>query len=559
MESKKRILTGTNATAVVVLTLVGAILLNAIMSQYPVVVDLTEDKIYTLSDASIDAVASLEEPVQVKVFISPDMPPPFHTLSQQLSDLLADYAAHSGGKLDYQIIQPSSEDAAAEEAAAGYGIQKVAIGQQSEDEVSLRAVYKGVAFVKGDQTEVIEDLQTTGNPEYDNFEYEFTKALMNLSDVEPRKVAFLAGFGGAAAGPQFVSSIQPVFEQLYGKLIEVSTVDLSAPGATIPEDVDALVILYVTEPVSEHAKFAIDQFVQRGGSVGWYQSATAPDEQIMRQLMQQMGPGAQMPDIRKIVDSGLVDLFSAYGLQYNADLVLDRKNALALGYVMTQQGLARVSHPATFLMSDIDQSLPFTRNVPAIAMPAPSSITIRPEVAENEALEVYEIAQTADVAVRRPTPPTSLNYQELVEPTPEEQPGPFVVAAAVQGDVASYYADRPLPEGVTEDKLVKDAVPSRVLVVGSGEFFQPRPNLGFNEQLAGMGGQFLLSSIEWLVQDNALTQIRGKNMPRLIGEVDRSMQRRIQFINIALVPAMFIMIGYLVLLARRRRKRTFEL
>ncbi len=559
MDNKKRILAGTNATAIVALTIVGAVLLNAIVSQFPLVADLTDDQIYTLSPASVEAVAGLEDKVQVKVFISPDMPPPFHTLSQQLTDLLADYAANSGGKLEYQVITPSPDDKAAEEQAAGFGIEKVGIGQQTEDEVSLRAVYKGVAFVKGDQTEVIRDLKTTGNPEYDNFEYEFTKAILNLRDIEPRKVAFAAGFGGAAGEPQFVQQIQPIFTQLYGDLIEASTVDLSAADAAVPEDVDALVILNASEPFTPRAKFAIDQFVQRGGSVGWFQSATLPDEQIMRQLMQQMGPSAQMPDIRKPANIALDDLFATYGLQYEGDMVLDRENALALGFVSTPQGFARVSHPATFLMSEIDQSLPFTRNVPALAIPAPSSITVRPEVAESEAIEAFKIVQTAASAVRRPAAPSSMGYQEFVEPQPDEQPGPFVVAAAVQGDVPSYFADNPLPEGVTEDQLETGSAASRILVVGSGEFFQPRPNLGFNEQLAGMGGQFLISSIEWLVQDNALTQIRGKSMPRLIGEVPQDLQRNIQFINIGLVPLFFATIGWVVMMRRRRRRETFEL
>ncbi len=559
MDKRKRILTGTNATIVVALTIVAAVLLNLIVSRYPTTWDLTDDQIYTLSPASVEAVTDLEEPVEVKVFVSPDMPPPFHRLPQQLSDLLTDYAAHSNGQLTYQIIQPSSDDEEAEEAAAGYGIEKVGIGQQTEDEVSLRAVYKGVAFIQGDDIEVIKDLRTTGNPETDNFEYEFTKALLNLRDTEARTVAFVSGFGGpAAAGPQFVQGVQPVFQQLYGDLIAVETVDLSASPPKIPEKVDALVILNAAQPFSDEAKFAIDQFVQKGGSVGWFQSSSVVDQQMMQQLAQQMG-GRNMPSIRKPANPGLQDFFGHYGLTHNMDLVLDRKNALALGFVMTQQGLARVSHPATFLMNDIDTTLPFTRNVPALAMPAPASITIAPEAKESEDLDVHEVVKTGPAAVRRKTPPTSLNYQEFVDPKEGEEPGPFVVAAALQGDVPSYYTDNPLPSGVSEEELVQQSKPARVLVVGSGEFFQPMPNVGFNQQLAGMGGQFLLSSIEWLVQDNALTQIRGKNMPRLIGEIPREAQRRIQFTNIALVPLLFIGIGYVIMLIRRRRRRTFEL
>lgn len=559
MNQRARVLTGTNATATVIFTIVAAVLLNVAIAQYPMTLDLTDNKIYTLSPASEEAVKSLPAPVQVKVFISPDMPPPFHMLSQQLRDLLTDYEAHSGGKLTFQIISPSADDEEAEEAAAGFGIQKVGIGQRTEDEVSLRAVYKGIAFVMGDKTEVIEDLRTTGNPEADNFEYEFTRALLNLQGTEPKIVSFVAGFGGPASMQGFVQGVQPVFETLYGNLIKVETIDLSVEKPVIGENVGALILLNIEEPVSTTAKFVIDQFVQGGGSVGWYQSASVSDHALRQQLAQQMGGQGQIPDFRKPATTGLNDLFTKYGIEYNGDVVLDRQNALALGFVMTQRGLARVSHPATYLLDNLDRSLPFTANLPALALPAPASLTIRPEVLNVEALDVFEVASTSEASVRRAEPPASLGYQEFLEPAPGEQPGPFVVAAALQGDVPSLFDDQPVPAPFTEEDVVKAANPSRVLVVGSGDFFQPRPDVGFNEQLAGMGGQFLLSSIEWLVQDNALTQIRGKNMPRLIGEIPREQQRQIQLVNIAVVPLLFIALGSMVRIYRTRRRETFKL
>ncbi|MEZ4460860.1 MAG: GldG family protein [bacterium] len=556
MAEKRRVITGTNAVAVVVISAIVAILLNVVVAGIPMPIDLTENQIYTLSQASKDTVKNLPEPVEVKVFISPGLPAPLNNLPQQISDLLADYQSASGGKLTYQIIQPAADDKDAEAAATGFGIQKVGLGSQSEDEVSLRAVYKGVAFVMGDKTERIADLRATGNPEYDNFEYEFTKKLMNLSNTKPRKLAFAAGFGGPAGSPQFLDAVRPAFEQLYGNLIELSSIDLSAADASVPEDIDALVLLNLEQPVSDRGKFAIDQFIQRGGSVGWYQSASGPDRQMIQQIMQQMGPNGPMPDIRKPLDHGLGELFKNYGIQLNSDLLLDRKNALAFGVIMTQNGLARVSHPATFLMSDIDRTLPFTRDVYSIAMPGPSSVVLTPAIKDNKDVKAFEIIKTAATAVKRDSPPTSLNYQELVEPTATEIPGPFVVAAALQGRVPSWYANNPLPAGVTEDQLVKEQAEARILVVGNADFLQPNPQVGFDEQLTGLGGQFFISSIEWLVQDNALTGIRGKVVPRLIGEVTKDQQREIQIINILFVPIFFGTVGWTILAFRRRRKKT---
>ncbi len=554
MKDKRRIISGANAIAVVVISIVVAILINVIVSGIPMPFDLTQNQIYTLSQASRDVVKNLPENVEIKVFISPDLPAPLNALPQQISDLLADYQSASGGRLTYQIIQPTADDKDAEAAASGLGIQKVGLGSQTDDEVSLRAVYKGVAFVMGDKTERIADLRASGNPEFDNFEYEFTKKLMNLSSVAPRKLAFASGFGGPAADPRFAEAVAPAFDQLYGNLVELSTVDLAAPDAKIADDIDALILMNLDQPVGERGKFAIDQFLRRGGSVGWYQSASGPDVKMLQQLMQQMGPNTRLPDIRKPLNHDLTDLFSTYGIRLNADLVLDRKNALAFGTVMTQHGMAQVSHPATFLMSDIDRSLPFTRDIYSIAMPGPSSVVITLAAHDNADIKAFEVIRTSDSAVSRKSAPLSLDYQDVVDPTADEVPGPFVIAAALQGVFPSWYTDHPLPAGTQESELVKEPAEARLLVVGNAEFFQPNPEVGYSEQLTGMGSQFLISSIDWLVQDTVLTNIRGKSTPRLIGEVSKEQQHQIQLINILFVPVFFGTIGWTVLAFRRRRK-----
>lgn len=553
---KRRLLSRANAAVVIAATLGLAVVANAVSSQVFTRFDLTENKIYTLSDASKVAVQKLDEPVEVRAFISPEMPPPFHNLSQQLQDLLSEYAAASNGTLTFQIINPD-DDPETEEAARGFGIEKVAMGQQTEKEISLRAVYKGIAFVKGDKTEVIRDLQTTGRPEQDNFEYEFTKAILNLTSSEGRKVGFLAGFGGPGGSPQFVSSVSPVFEQLYGNLIKPTSVDLSQE-ATIPDDVHALVILNLEQPVSDKARFAIDQFIQRGGSVGWFQSASVVDMELQSQLAQLGGRG-QMPETRKASNTNLADLFGHYGIELRQDVVFDRERSLAFGMVMTPQGLAQISHPATFSITDIDATLPFTRNLGTVALPAPSSLVVTAAAREQKDLEIFEIFKTAPSAVRRPETPKSIGYDAFAQRTPDEEKGPFLLGAALQGPIASYYRDKPLPEGVTEDQLIKESQPARVLIVGNGEFYQPVQQAGYDERLAGLGAQFFLSSIEWLVQDSELSQIRGKNMPTLIGEVDKPTQRTIQFVNIACVPAVFAGVGVLMMSRRRRRKETLRL
>mgnify|MGYP006290217253 CR=1 FL=1 len=559
---RRQLISGANAAVVIAATIGIAILANAIVSNVTRLrVDLTENNLYTLSEASKEVVGELEEPVTVKAYISADLPPPMHTLRRRVKDLLTEYKAASGGKLNVQVYAPGGERLTDEQSknvekeAKGYGCEKVGMGQRGKDKFSLRAVLKCVAFIQegGEKTEVIKELKTSGSASRDNFEYEFTKALMNLVDREPRKVGFVAGFGGPADQRGFSQQIEPTFEQLFGSLITPTTVDLSTE-TKVPEGISSLVILNPTKKFSDKAKWAIDQFLQQGGSVGWFQSSTGIDRQMRRKMMQKMGRRRNLPSFRKPLDPGLRDFFGAYGAELRQDLVLDRDNAM-VGLVRTDRGLASVSFPATFTTTNIDKSLPFTKDFGTLAFPAPSSIELTAGAKGEESLEVYEVVKTAESATRRPGVQTDLGYEALNEPTDEEEPGPFVLAAALQGDLPSYFADRQPPQGVeAETSEASRSASSRLLVIGSGNFFQPQQKIAYNQRLASLGGQFFISSIEWLVQDSALAQIRGKSMPRLIDKVERTKKRTIQFVNIAGVPALFALIG-LGMWARRRRRR----
>ncbi len=555
---RRQWISGTNAVTIVIAAIGIAFVSNAMLSQVSTLrLDLTENNIYTLSEASREVVQNLDRPVQVKAFVSSDMPPPHHTLRRRLKDLLTEYRAESGGKLSFEVIAPG-DDKQTEKAAKGYGCEKVGIGQRGEDKVSLRAVYKCIAFVQGDNQEVIKDLKTGQGRSRSNFEYEFTKSLMNLTDREPRRVGFVAGFGGPADQRGFMRQISPVFQRLYGDLIKPTKVDLSNT-TEVPQDVSALVVLNPNKEFSDKAKFVLDQFLQQGGSVGWYQSATGVDQQMKRKMRRQMGRNKQLPDVRKPLNPGLHDFFAEYGLELRQDLVLDRENALAMGMTMTQRGLARISNPAAFTISNLDTSLPFTRDFSTLALPAPSSIQIRAAARDNETLEVFEVMKTADTARRRPEAPTSLGYQTLRQPTENEKKGPFVVAAALQGSLPSYYDDHSLPQGVSQDQVEQDASSNgRLLVIGSGNFYRPVQSVGYSQRLASMGGQFFVSSIEWLVQDSSLMQIRGKSRPRLIGDVPTAIKRQIQFINIACVPALFALIGLFMMFRRRKRRESLR-
>ena len=136
----RTILGTTVATVSVLIALIVAIGANLVThelsSRYSMRVDMTTNKIYTLDPVSRKVVQDLKEPMVIKVFVSPDMPPPFHNITQSIGDVLDEYVSISNGNVTYQIITPGDKDAN-EEAAKGYGCERVSIGKRDKNEVSL--------------------------------------------------------------------------------------------------------------------------------------------------------------------------------------------------------------------------------------------------------------------------------------------------------------------------------------------------------------------------------------------------------------------------------------
>jgi ABC-type uncharacterized transport system involved in gliding motility auxiliary subunit len=94
--------------------------------------DLTGNKIYSLSEVSKQVVATLSEPLTVKVFFTKDLPAPHNNTQRYLQDLLGEYALHNKKhfKAQFYNVTPETEGISDDardnrETARNYGIHPV--------------------------------------------------------------------------------------------------------------------------------------------------------------------------------------------------------------------------------------------------------------------------------------------------------------------------------------------------------------------------------------------------------------------------------------------------
>jgi ABC-type uncharacterized transport system involved in gliding motility auxiliary subunit len=219
--------------------------------------DLTDNKLYTLSEGTRNILDELDEPVNLYLFFSQEASrdlPQIRSYAKRVDEMIAEFASRSGGKLAVHRIDPEpfSEE---EDQAAAFGLQAVPVG-------SGDSLYLGLAG-----TNALDDVQTMPflQPSKEKFlEYDLAKMISSLSQPEKRKIGLLsslpmqAGFDPATQG---MREAWVIHEQL-SQLFDVENID--AATQAVPQDIDVLVLVHPKD-LGQGMLYRLDQFVLGGG------------------------------------------------------------------------------------------------------------------------------------------------------------------------------------------------------------------------------------------------------------------------------------------------------
>jgi ABC-2 type transport system permease protein len=180
MRSKKRVAIYTKFTVyllvIVLINIAGITLFFRL--------DLTENRTYSISQASKTVVETLTEPLTINVFFTENLDAPYNNLERYLRDLLEEYALSANRFFNYRFynVSPDTEgmNASAMEnqhLAENYGIQPVQIQVIEEDEVKFVRAYMGLVIIHGDMVEKIPVITSV-----DGLEYKLTTSIQKLNN-----------------------------------------------------------------------------------------------------------------------------------------------------------------------------------------------------------------------------------------------------------------------------------------------------------------------------------------------------------------------------------------
>ncbi len=146
--------------------------------------DLTANKIYSISEASQEVIGTLSEPLTVKVFFTKDLPAPYNNVERYLQDLLQEYGIYANKFFNYRFYNVSAEEGDLpdqtrenQSLANNYGIHPIQIQVVEKDEVKFQRAYMGLVMIHGDLIERIPTI-TSG----EGLEYQLTTTILKMNN-----------------------------------------------------------------------------------------------------------------------------------------------------------------------------------------------------------------------------------------------------------------------------------------------------------------------------------------------------------------------------------------
>ncbi len=304
----KNLLSGTALTIVAALFLAFTIIIN--MSVKGARLDLTQDKLYTMSEGTKEIVKKIDEPINLYFYYSDKLTKnvtQIRTFALRIKELLQEYEAISAGKIKLHIIDPEpfSEE---EDKAAEFGMKAVPLTTESK-------IYLGLAGTNSiDDQEVISFFQ----PDRESFlEYDISKLINTLAHPQKKSVGLISSI--PIYGQINPRTGQPenglmIYQQIT-KLFDVHIID---PSFTeIGSNINTLLVIH-PKSLSQQALYAIDQFVLGGGKAIVMIDPFADIEVAVQ--------GNQMQDRLSDKSSNLSPLLEAWGVQMNKELVMADEN-----------------------------------------------------------------------------------------------------------------------------------------------------------------------------------------------------------------------------------------
>src|SRR5229473_8263765 len=290
------------------------VLLNFVLGAVRGRIDLTQGKLYTLSEGTRAVLGKLESPVKIRLYFSQsDIPLPIKAYGRRVEDLLTEFRQAGRGKVTVEKFDPQP-DSDAEDSATLEGVE-------AQVTPSGDKFYLGASISYADQKLALPALTPDREP---LLEYDLVRAIARAAATAKPVIGVMSALPVFGMPPSPMTGGQPMEPQVFiGELRRDYTVKrVGLDPEKIDDDIKVLLVIH-PRGIGERAQYALDQFVLRGGKLIAFLDPNAYFDQMGG--MASMGMGGGTP-------SSLDKLLKAWGLGFDSGkVVLDMRYLTGAG------------------------------------------------------------------------------------------------------------------------------------------------------------------------------------------------------------------------------------
>lgn len=294
----------TSLLLAVCLFVAGIVLVNATITTWRL--DLTENKLFTLSEGTQNILDNLDEPITLDFYFSQEELTGFPSMLNygiRVRDLLEEYETRADGKIDLTIIDPEpfSEE---EDLAVAHGLRGVSVNAAGD-----RAYFGLVGINSTDDVRVIPIFDAGKEA---TLEYEISKLIYNLANPEKPVIGIMSMLPMLGEGGSEPWTVVRNMEEFF----TIEPVSTRTTG--IDPAIDVLMVVHPKQ-LQEPTLYAIDQYLLRGGKAFLFVDPLAEGDASR--------PDPEHPNVMPDLDSDLEILFSQWGLEVVKEKVAGDINA----------------------------------------------------------------------------------------------------------------------------------------------------------------------------------------------------------------------------------------
>lgn len=529
--------------------------LYGVLQVCPVRWDMTDDKHYSLSEASKTLLRSTDAPIEVTLLLDGDLNAGFRRLRKAAEETIEEFDVYA------DIVKVNDERLKVK--GDSLGLSPIIIHEREQNGKTAQTTVFPYALMryKGKRAVVTLLKNTRGlsgeenlNASIEQLEFAFMEALHLLTQQETPRVAILEGHGepDEAHTYDLMTALSKYFQVDRGSITSEGLAD-ERVNVHMLDGYQAILILAPQTTFSDQERFIIDQYLMRGGAVLWALNGV----QLSEEVLQKDGFTPIIP-----LDLGLTDLLFRYGVRVNPALVQDVQ-CLPIPVNVSSDAEHPNFQPMPWTYAPLlltSQGSPITKNMGQVMSTFVSPIDA---VGGEDGIEKRILLATS-TASRITATPGEVNLSDMNPDMSEFKYQYVPVAVSLEGAFSSAYAHRMVPEGVMTDEPVrKTGVPTRQVVIASGSIVinelqknQPLP-MGY-DRYSGMqfsNRDMIVNAVLWLTDAEGLIALREKDVAlRLINDRRAHEERmKIQLISTICPVAILALIGGTVFVVRKRK------